>query len=93
MKRIKCKELSFQILDAWTVTQYRVTSKDGNNYYVYAKRFGDLEYLVPKLDIATRSRDCEDHFEERKCWTCMCKNDNPIRKPFWYYGRVYLETK
>lgn len=89
MKRVKEKELSYQWADAWLVTQYRVTSTDGNKYYVYAKRFGDLEYLIPNIDVATYSRDCDDHFEARRQWTCMCKNDKPIHKPFWYYGRIY----
>lgn len=89
MKRVKSKERTWRLRAAWMVNRYRITSTDGNQYYVYAQNFGDLEYLFPTLEIQTRSRDCEDHFEERKCWTCMCKGEKAIRRPFWYYGRIY----
>jgi hypothetical protein len=89
MVRIKSKERSWRRKASLTVVRYRITSTDGNNYYVYANNFGDLEYLFPSIEIQTYSRDCEDHFEKRRCWTCMCKGQKPISRPFWYYGRIY----
>lgn len=89
VKRCKSKEHNWRFKDSLRVTAYKIIDQDGNVYIAYAHSFGDLEMLISKIPIKTYSRDCETHFEERKEWSCLCKGDNPIHKPFWYYGRIY----
>jgi hypothetical protein len=91
VQRCKSKEHTWRFKDSFRVTAYRFTGKDGNTYIAYAHSFGDLGHtLISKVPVATYSRDCEDHFEERKRWSCLCNKDGKsIHKPFWYYGRIY----
>jgi len=89
VKRCKSKEHTWIFKGSFRVTAYKIISADGNTYIAYAHSFGDLDMLISKISIGTYSKDCEDHFEERKEWYCLCKKDKPIHKPFWYYGRIY----
>ena len=92
VKRCKDKEHVWRLKDSFRVTAYKVVSTDGNTYIAYAHSFGDLDMLISKIPVDTYSRDCEDHFENRKSWSCLCKNGKSIHKPFWYYGRIYKIT-
>lgn len=95
MKRIKDLEYGWILKASFTVNAYTVEHTNGKTYVIYAHNFSDLETFLTRLEvmdgeIKTRKRDCDTHFETRKCTSYLSdKKGNVKKKPFWYRGRVY----
>lgn len=96
LKRIKKLEYPWIFKGSFCVRAYTLEHNDGNTYCVFAHDFNDMNFFLTRFwkngGVKTRVREIhgETDFEERYCTGYIPdKNGNPMKRPFWYRGRVY----
>lgn len=96
LKRIKKLEYPWIFKGSFYVCAYTLTCNDGNTYCVFAHDFNDMEFFFTRFwkaeGIKTIVREIHGgtDFEYRHCTSYIPdKNGNPMKRPFWYRGRVY----
>ncbi len=94
MLRRKDLEYSWIFKASFYVNAYTVTLKNGKTYIVFAHDFNDMEFFLTRLyakeaGIMTVATDSDFVPYRKKLSYIPDKNDEPVKRPFWYRGRVY----
>lgn len=92
MKRQKNKEFIWvDFLENFFVKAYKMNSRDGNTYIVYAHNYTDAKTLYSaRLNIPAPPENLVYYYEESDIAPFLNWRKEQVMRPFWYYGRVYL---